>query len=63
MEFNNCWHVTNWLVNSSTCKNEFCYGVSGVPERYLEVPKFPLISAIDFYYVINKLIILVPDSH
>jgi hypothetical protein len=28
--------------------------------RYL---RFPLISAIDFYHVINKLIILVSDSH
>jgi hypothetical protein len=39
---------------------EFCYGVSVVSERYL---RFSLISAIDFYYVINKLIILVPDPH
>jgi hypothetical protein len=39
---------------------EFRYGVSGVPERYL---RFLLISAVDFYYVINKLIILVPDPH
>jgi hypothetical protein len=36
---------------------EFCYGVSGVTERYL---RFSLILIIDFYYVINKLIILVP---
>jgi hypothetical protein len=28
--------------------------------RYL---RFPLISAVDFYYVINKLIILVPGPH
>jgi hypothetical protein len=34
-----------------------------VPERYLEVPKVFLISAIDFYYVINKLIVLVSDPH
>jgi hypothetical protein len=39
---------------------ESCYDVSVVPERYL---RFSLISAIDFYYVINKLIILVPDPH
>jgi hypothetical protein len=39
---------------------EFCYGVSGVTERYL---RSRLISAVDFYYVINKLIILVPDPH
>jgi hypothetical protein len=38
---------------------EFRYGVSGVPERYLEVSKIFLISIVDFYYVINKLIILV----
>jgi hypothetical protein len=24
---------------------------------------FPLISAVDFYYVINKLIILIPNPH
>jgi hypothetical protein len=42
---------------------EFCYGIFGVPERYLEVPKVSLISAVDFYYVINKLIILVSDPH
>jgi hypothetical protein len=28
-----------------------------------EVPEFFLISVINFYYVINKLIILVPDPH
>jgi hypothetical protein len=39
---------------------EFYYIVSGVPERYL---RFPLILIIDFYYIINKLIILVPDPH
>jgi hypothetical protein len=37
-----------------------CYGVSGVFERYL---RFSLISIVDFYYVINKLIILVPDPY
>jgi hypothetical protein len=42
---------------------EFCYGVSGVPHRYLEVLRLSLISAVDFYYVINKLIILVLGSH
>jgi hypothetical protein len=36
---------------------EFCYGVSG---WYL---RFSLISVIDFYYVINKLIILIPSPH
>jgi hypothetical protein len=39
---------------------EFCYSVSEVSERYL---RFFLILAVDFYYVINKLIILVPDLH
>jgi hypothetical protein len=38
----------------------FCYGISKVTERYL---RFSLISAVDFYYVINKLIILVHDQH
>jgi hypothetical protein len=31
-----------------------------VPEMYL---RFRLISTVDFYYVINKLIILVLDPH
>jgi hypothetical protein len=39
---------------------EFCYGVFSVTEKYL---KFSLISTVDFYYVIDKLIILVPDPH
>jgi hypothetical protein len=39
---------------------EFWYSISGVPERYLTSP---LILAIDFYCVINKLKILVPDSY
>jgi dolichyl-phosphate-mannose--protein O-mannosyl transferase len=39
---------------------DFCYGVSEVPDKYL---RFPLISTINFYYIINKLIILVPDPH
>jgi hypothetical protein len=43
------------------CK--FCYGVSRITERYLEVPKIFLISAVDFYYVVDKLIILVSVSH
>jgi hypothetical protein len=38
----------------------FIYSVSGVPEMYL---RFYLISAVDFYYIINKLIILVSDPH
>jgi hypothetical protein len=41
-------------------KIEFCYGVSGLIGRYL---KFFLISIINFYYVINKLIIMVSDQH
>jgi hypothetical protein len=32
----------------------------GVPGRYI---RFPLILAAKFYYVINKLIILVSDPH
>jgi hypothetical protein len=39
---------------------EFCYGVSGIPEMYL---RFLLISTVDFYYIINKLIILIPDLY
>jgi hypothetical protein len=37
-----------------------CFWLSG---RYLEVSKIFLISAVNFYYVINKLIILVSDIH
>jgi hypothetical protein len=39
---------------------EFCYGVSEVTERYI---RLSLIIAVDFYYVINKIIILVSDPH
>jgi hypothetical protein len=39
---------------------EFCYSVLGVFRRYLS---FSLISVINFYYIINKLIILVAKSH
>jgi hypothetical protein len=39
---------------------QLCYSVFGVSERYL---KFSLILTVDFYYVINKLIILIPDLH
>jgi hypothetical protein len=39
---------------------EFCYGVSKVPQSYI---RYHLILIINFYYVINKLIILVPDLH
>jgi hypothetical protein len=54
------------LVNSSLVGQkiqEFYYGVSGVPERYTEVHKVFLISPVDFYYVINKLIVLVSKPH
>jgi hypothetical protein len=37
--------------------------VSGVTHRYVEVPNTFLISVIDFYYVINKLIILTPGPY
>jgi hypothetical protein len=40
---------------------EFYYGVSEVTER--RNLKFHLISVINFYYIINKLIILISDSH
>jgi hypothetical protein len=39
-------------------KYEFGYNVSEVPRRY-----WSLISVINFYCVINKLIILVSSSH
>jgi hypothetical protein len=42
-----------------TKRKEFCYDVSGVFEGYL---RFLLISAVNFYYIINKLIILIPGS-
>jgi hypothetical protein len=42
-------------------KIEFCYGVSGVLERYLEILK--ILFNLDFYYVIDKLIILVSGPH
>jgi hypothetical protein len=48
---------------------EFYYSVFEIPERYFlkylrgRKLKFHLISAINFYYIINKLIILIPDLH
>jgi hypothetical protein len=48
------------VLNPGYIEQEFCYGISEVPERYI---RFLLISVINFYYVINKLIILVHDSH
>jgi hypothetical protein len=44
----------------SWISGEFYYGVSRVSERYL---RFSLISTVDFYYIINKLIILIPDPY
>jgi hypothetical protein len=52
-------HV-GWLHCSKLFWYEFCYGVFSLTRRYLS---FTLISAINFYYVINKLIILVPVLH
>jgi hypothetical protein len=50
-----------WDPSRCTCSlYEFWYGVSGVAVRYL---MFHLISTVNFYYAINKLIILVPDPH
>jgi hypothetical protein len=40
---------------------EFCYGVSRVLRRYYL--RFSLISTVNFYYVINKLIILILGLH
>jgi hypothetical protein len=39
---------------------EFCYDISEITGRYL---RFLLISVVDFYYVINKIIILVLGPH
>jgi hypothetical protein len=44
-------------------KLEFCYVVSWVTERYMDISKVFLISVINFCYNINKLVILVYDSH
>jgi hypothetical protein len=41
-------------------KKEFCYGIFEVPKRYV---RFSLISTVDFYYIINKLKILIHDLH
>jgi hypothetical protein len=43
--------------------NEFFYSVFGVPEMYSEELKVSFNLSINFYYAINKLIILVPDPH
>jgi hypothetical protein len=42
---------------------EFCYGIFGVLRGTWSYLRSLLISAIDFYYVINKLIILVLNPH
>jgi hypothetical protein len=52
--------------SSFTSNDFFCkvlYSVSVVPERYIKESKVFLILAVNFYYIINKLIILVPDTH
>jgi hypothetical protein len=41
-------------------ERELCYSVSEVLRRYL---RFSLILAVNFYYIINKLIILIYDPH
>jgi hypothetical protein len=41
-------------------KNELCYGVFEVLKRYL---RFSLILIINFYHVINKLIILISGPY
>jgi hypothetical protein len=54
-------HVYPYVVAESThFSQEFGYGVCEVHRRYL---KELLISAINIYYIINKLIILVPNIH
>jgi hypothetical protein len=42
---------------------EFCYGVSAYLRDTWRYLRFLLISAVDCYYIINKLIILVPAPH
>jgi hypothetical protein len=42
---------------------DFCYGISKIFEKYLKVSNIFLISAINFYYIINKLIIMVSDVY
>jgi hypothetical protein len=42
---------------------EFYYCVCRVSQRYLEKPKAFFDLAINFYYIINKLIILITDPH
>jgi hypothetical protein len=46
-------------VRSPPAATVFLEYLTGI-RRYL---RFSLISTVDFYYVINKLIILVPASH
>jgi hypothetical protein len=41
-------------------KYGLCYGVFGVTLRYL---RFYLITTVNFYYIINKLIILISGLH
>jgi hypothetical protein len=52
------------LIPLVSCKGslikEFCYAISEVTYRHI---RFSLISTVNFYYIINKLIILVSDLH
>jgi hypothetical protein len=53
-----------WAAPSSMKKGqEFCYGVFGYLRGIWRYIRSPLISAVDFYCVINKSIILVHDPH
>jgi hypothetical protein len=44
------------LIWSNIYIKESCYDVCGVPWRCLGEPKVSLISAVNFYYVVNKFI-------
>jgi hypothetical protein len=59
------WNLYGKLqqVCLETILKEFCYDVSDVPERYGRYLRFYLITTVNFSYVINKLIILIPDPH
>jgi hypothetical protein len=53
------WRLNKWL-EVRTNIDESCYGDSMIPGMYL---RFSLISTVNFYYIINKLIILVSSLH
>jgi hypothetical protein len=54
------WHGSNHTNVSNKSSATVFLGYLRGNWRYL---RFSLISAVDFYYIINKLIILVPDPY